>query len=342
MSAEVACPSPMDPDAPDVPPESSATNTRPAVRAETAGHLRTLYTIGAGISAAVAMERLLSDEGAFFDPHIVIPASLLLVAFIATLIPFFHGAMRHMHQAWDESTAPSPSLMMFDFVLLFIQTLLFFVLADLTRNPLWFTVALTILLVVDVAWLFARRTWGKQGESGLIWAKVNIPTIALLMTVLVTAQLTNWNAITLASVVALIAIGRTVADYLCARTFYFGEDPGYRSKAALPTGSIGCRRFPLARDQRQPPKHRIRPNQTNHPAPVPRCRVERASVQRIRIRRDSTPITCVLNRPPYGRFCTQPSGGMSSYSGASQPRNSLLPTRPAEQFRWGRWVPWDR
>lgn len=221
---------------------SSASPDRNTVRRETAGHLRTLYTIGAGLSGAVAMERLITDDNDFSEPHLVVVALLLVVAFVATLIPFFHGSMRHMDTAWDEEVAPSGGLMMFDFVFLFVQTLLYFVVADLTRSPTWFTVALFILLATDVLWLstrrlLQRRSTNRKSNAPITWAWVNLPTIAMLALLLLVNSAGWLNDVSLAVAVTMVAVTRTVVDYKLSSEFYFGKrvqgwDDGTDSRTA--------------------------------------------------------------------------------------------------------------
>ena len=57
--------------------------SRQTIQAETAGHLRTLYTIGAGISGAVAMDRIVTYGDDFIQPELVATAVIMLVAFVA-------------------------------------------------------------------------------------------------------------------------------------------------------------------------------------------------------------------------------------------------------------------
>ena len=197
--------------------------SRQTIQAETAGHLRTLYTIGAGISGAVAMDRIVTYGDDFIQPELVATAVIMLVAFVATIVPFFHGAMRHMHSAWDK-VLPSPGLMMYDFVFLFSQTLIFVLIASLSQSPLWFTLALALLLAVDVAWLTARRAWGELGDTGWIWARVNVPFIVLLLG---TAHLLRDGTVSelgAAFVIAALAVIRTIVDYYFSREFYFGTE----------------------------------------------------------------------------------------------------------------------
>lgn len=207
---------------------------RSEVRLQTAEHLRLLYTLGAGLGVVLALERILTVDDRNPDDAWFAAGSLpLLLAFVATLIPFFHGAMRHMHAAWSDEARPTPGLMMFDFVALFLQTIIFFIMAGLVREPDEFALAMALLLSIDVVWLGVSSIWTrwlrqKRGitsgeEPPATWAWVNIPTIALLLVIAVVPGVPGGpDSLILSCSVAAIAVVRTVLDYRLAKSFYFG------------------------------------------------------------------------------------------------------------------------
>src|SRR3546814_6974962 len=78
---------------------------------------------------------------------------MLFIAFAATLFPFFHGAIRHLHDEYSIGSANAKTgALIVDFVLLFFHALAFVVLSLLISKPLQFAWVLLSILLIDVIW----------------------------------------------------------------------------------------------------------------------------------------------------------------------------------------------
>ena len=161
------------------------------------------------------------------------PAATLLPAFLAflvTIVPFYHGMNRHLDECYIRRTPPAEGALLFDFIVFFIEaSLLFAITASLGRTDLISFVFLGILLTVDTVWALISNWIHYSGEAQGIkkWAAVNAATIAFgvfLVPISAAADLsTEWQAWLLLA----LALVRSVLDYSLTWTFYFPQEvPG--------------------------------------------------------------------------------------------------------------------
>src|SRR4051812_25371800 len=94
-----------------------------------------LYTVVIGVALSFAVFGLVGSKKGLLgvSAHSV----FLFVAFIATLFPFYHGALRHLYDAYLERSNEHirPAAVFPDFILLFLHALAFVVLALLLDKP---------------------------------------------------------------------------------------------------------------------------------------------------------------------------------------------------------------
>jgi hypothetical protein len=116
-------------------------------------HLQGLYTVVAAVSVALAGEdfaqTVRSDEWSRSLP--------LIVAFLVTLVPFYHGTLLHLDKTY-RATHPIPvsyGRLLFDFSFLFAEGCILILLAISITSPRAFAPAMSALLAVDVGWAFA-------------------------------------------------------------------------------------------------------------------------------------------------------------------------------------------
>jgi len=186
-----------------------------------------LYTVVIGVALSRAVVGVVDAEGGL--QSVTLPATLLFLAFVATLVPFVHGAIRHLYDAYLESD-PShikDGALVFDFVLLFIHALAFVVLSNLLKKPGHFAWVLTILLSIDVIWgVFVIYGASSKSEYGAEkkWTLINFVFVGTGITSLVlnNIYLTDAeNPLKLAVPIAFACILRSAIDYMWCRTFYF-------------------------------------------------------------------------------------------------------------------------
>lgn len=223
-------------------PTASRGPSSPRQHENTVRYLQELYTIMVAVALQVAIARMFDErqESAPFRFG-VLP---LLVTFVATLIPFFHGTLRHLDDTYIEQLArPTRNgALLADFVLLFLQSCLFFALAVHIAHPETFGRIFVALLLLDALWAIGTRLvffpvtgnvvkdlqiifLGNEQHAPITWAKNNLIFVALLVVLLgvaETAQPVQWEW-GLAIGIAVLGLARTIRDYNTSWTFYFPD-----------------------------------------------------------------------------------------------------------------------
>lgn len=180
-------------------------------------YLKGLYTFVATLALQEAVQQVItSPPDVTFRWH-TLP---LVVAFLFILVPFYHGALRHLDELYGaEADASQPrGIMMLDFSLLFIEAALLFALARLIAAPHSFGWALAVLLGVDVIWAILITTLTRQEllhESN--WVRVNSVTLPCLIGLVWLGQGFPWFL----GALAALAVLRTVVDYWLSWRYYF-------------------------------------------------------------------------------------------------------------------------
>lgn len=120
--------------------------------------LQTLYAVLVGVALTNAVTVII--DPAKVPVPVKIDALYLGLAFLITVIPFFHGAVRHLDRIYSESGPRSTRWYLFagDFLGLFGEGCVLVAMAALLTRPRPFTSALLILLMADAIW------------SGAVWA----------------------------------------------------------------------------------------------------------------------------------------------------------------------------
>lgn len=193
-------------------------------------NLKDLYSIIVGVALSYAIYTIIDTH----QKTIPVKFSLLpcFVAFIVTLIPFYHGALRHLDRTYVESGGKQTrgGALLADFLLLFAEACLLLILAVLLAAPGFFVWALATLFALDAIWGFAAHlafTQDVGSKPEVKWAVLNLITTAVLAVCLFelafppSALAANAS---LLPVVAIVTIVRTVLDYVLCWGFYYPED----------------------------------------------------------------------------------------------------------------------
>lgn len=189
--------------------------------------LSNLYTVVIGVALSLAVARLVNGDAGLMATKV---ASLLLfAAFIATLFPFYHGAMRHLDDAYIENDNENikDGALVLDFILLFVHGLVFVVLALLISKPNQFAWVLISLLTVDWLWGFfahfaASSAMGLSAE--LKWSIINILFVGFWGWYLVSHDIYLGQVQKVTSLAILIlttCVMRSLIDYIWCSRFYF-------------------------------------------------------------------------------------------------------------------------
>jgi len=139
---------------------------------------------------------------------------LMLAVFLATAIPFYHGAMIFLSEK-SHKKPETPSGMISHFGCLFIQAIIFLTISIVLQNFVLVVFLLIILMIVDSVWIVLSQYTLRKPPLG--WLASNLAfTTALLLTVHL-----SWNLDSSAFILALICISRTIIDYVGFTEVYF-------------------------------------------------------------------------------------------------------------------------
>ena len=200
-------------------------------RKRSVDNLQRLYTVVVSLAVAESLKGLLKD----FGIHGTIASYqewLMFVSLIFTVVPFYHGANRYLDSTYvtEERSAKHYALMI-DFIMLFLEGLLFFGLAMVLTNEALFYTVLASLFLLDIVWVGFTNITATSKQDRMPgyakWASINVLAMAALL-VFVWSNILNWQfwqSDTVRSIaLVIVAVARTVFDYLIVWRFYYPED----------------------------------------------------------------------------------------------------------------------
>ncbi|RYG98673.1 MAG: hypothetical protein EON58_06425 [Alphaproteobacteria bacterium] len=193
-------------------------------RKRSVDNLQRLYTVVVSLAITELLKRLFHP--AADAPKAGLSEWLMLTSFIVTIIPFYHGANRYLDATYvtGERSAKHGALML-DFIALFLEGILLFVLGLFASNATIFYTILGALFVFDAAWVGLTRltTNGNESVASYVkWAGVNV-VAALAVTG------ASWTTFFKtpereAAFLTIICVFRTVYDYYSVWSFYYPPD----------------------------------------------------------------------------------------------------------------------
>lgn len=201
-------------------------------RVSSVGHLQTLYTVVVGVALTVALEDISATGSGQTSLLSSVDAVLLLVAFIATLLPFYHGALRHLDVTWIEKEGRDvkSGALLADFVILFVEGCLFLLIARQLSSPFHFGAGLAALLAIDVIWgVVAHAAFTQPGADKAEWKWVQNNVVAVIALLALLFSVKTWVAqpaqVTWTVVgLLIVALVRTIVDYVRSWDFYYPAD----------------------------------------------------------------------------------------------------------------------
>ena len=176
--------------------------------------LSELYTVVVGLALALGVGSVVGSEGPAPAPVVYLTG----IAVVVTLIPFYHGGLRHLQETYSDDAIVRPSLILWDFVLLFVEACLLLAAAASLQSAQRVGWLLVALWLVDVLWVAGSRLLGERPP--LQWAFSNVAAVVAVAGLL----LVDVGGIVEAVGLLIIALARTVADYSLSQDFYFSVD----------------------------------------------------------------------------------------------------------------------
>ena len=161
--------------------------------------------------------------------------TLLFIAFVSTIIPFYHGMERHLFEThiarndinWGRGGRPSNILL--DIFAFMLEGALLFSMGRNINEPIIFLQIWSALLIVDIIW--SMIVWGYQKGTKPIWVGNNCVWLAIAWIAWygilwafekLELQLT-WAPIAQTCAVAGCEVLRSVFDYKSHWNFYFPD-----------------------------------------------------------------------------------------------------------------------
>jgi hypothetical protein len=139
---------------------------------------------------------------------------LLFLAFLATAIPFYHGALTYLQR-----TADSGKRTMVDFLALLTEAFIILVLSASSADPSLFVTWLFVLFTFDIGWLLFALSDHRKDPPPAVWLWLNISMSLFLIVGLLLGIVSGALAFLL--MLALVSVGRSVVDYAVAWPVYF-------------------------------------------------------------------------------------------------------------------------
>jgi hypothetical protein len=177
-----------------------------------------LYTVVVGLALAIGVGSIVGSEGS--APQLA--EVLAGIAVVVTLIPFYHGGLRHLRDTYTDDAVVTPSLILWDFLLLFVEACLLLAAAASLQSIQRVASFLVALWLIDVLWLVGSRVLGQHPP--LEWAFSNVVAALILALLLLSAGMGDVGDLVGAALLLSISLARTGADYLLSRDFYFPPD----------------------------------------------------------------------------------------------------------------------
>jgi hypothetical protein len=177
--------------------------------------------IGLAIGQAINMVVQAFSTGNRFTTALKVAPAFL--AFIFTIVPFFHGMNRHLDRCYiDKTDQAAHGALLFDFAVFFIESSLLFAIAGSIMSGLTPFVILGALLAFDLVWSMLSGWIHYRNVKPSIgrWAIINAATV------LVGVFVYSFNAYADAQkpwLLLALACARTVVDYWLCWDFYFPQ-----------------------------------------------------------------------------------------------------------------------
>jgi hypothetical protein len=191
-------------------------------------NLQNLYSIVAGLGLSLSIYTLIdtSREGVPFRLELL----PFFGSFLVTLIPFYHGALRHLDATYVEQGGRQvrSGALLGDFLLLFFESCILLSLAVLLPTPQFFAWGFVTLLTLDTIWGFLVYLVFSQDakpKPELRWALINLVTAVILSVCFVIIDIfppvASAGELKLRVIIFSVSFIRTIIDYWLCWDFYF-------------------------------------------------------------------------------------------------------------------------
>lgn len=202
---------------------------------ETVKTLQRFYTVIIAIALTYSLQKFIPSLEASESISSSVSLIALAIAFLSTIVPFYHGMERHLyvtHILKPDLGAGGRTIPLIVDVFAFIfEGGILFAMGRHLDEPASFIKLWTALLVVDIFWTLI--VWRVQRSKRPIWAFNNFCWLSAawlcwlilpcLLTTAGTEPLPPQQFPVIVVLIALIEIGRSIIDYKANWSFYFPD-----------------------------------------------------------------------------------------------------------------------
>jgi hypothetical protein len=179
-----------------------------------------IYAVVIALAVSQSVQTLIKDPkgGVTLSPDGLATAVPAFMAFLFTLVPFWHGMNRHLDRCYlQKAGTVAQGALLFDFAVFFVEAGLLFASGWSLRSGLVSFYCLGLLLVSDMVWGFISHQIHFPGQKShsVRWSKINV-CIGVLAVLVVAFPFQKKPF-----VLMVLAIARTIADYWFCWDFYF-------------------------------------------------------------------------------------------------------------------------
>lgn len=178
-----------------------------------------IYAVVIALAISQAIQSLLKGPGAAdITFKQLSPGLPSFVAFLVTLVPFWHGMNRHLDRCYlEKSDSVVQGALLLDFGTFFLEAIALFAAAWSLRSGIETFWYLGGLLCIDMVWAVISHQIHFPGKKShaVRWSVINVA--ALLLAILIIAYPFQAKPL----VLMVVAVLRSIADYVICWDFYF-------------------------------------------------------------------------------------------------------------------------
>lgn len=189
--------------------------------------LQKIYAVIVALAISLSIQNLLLNktDNSFMLTSDIINHLPAFFAFVAIIVPFYHGMNRHLDTCYIERAKDKivKGALLFDFIVFFFEASILFAVAASIKAGLQSFILLGTLLLADLVWAVVAHWihYREYSPSVVRWAFINFITLSVALFVFLIEDYSDFSKTVLLFVIAL---ARTVADYKSCWTFYFPNE----------------------------------------------------------------------------------------------------------------------
>jgi hypothetical protein len=192
--------------------------------------IQKIYAVVIALAISQAIQSLLKDpsSGTTLTLGRLTAGLPAFVAFLVTLVPFWHGMNRHLDRCYLEKTnAVVQGALLLDFVIFFVEAVFLFAAGWSLTSGINTFYCLGLLLSIDMLWAFVSHQIHFPGKKSHArrWSTINLISIGIAILII------KFPFQSKSFVLMALAVARSITDYGLCWDFYFPSPDGAQKAA---------------------------------------------------------------------------------------------------------------